>query len=98
MTNQQLTKRKKLKEKKTMPKTDKLTKQPLTIMDIQTRSMKKLEERKKYLEDTMTNGTVAIHHGDKYGQISDIKIVRSGLFHHQLYFTGILIDTYAKVR
>ena len=98
MTNQQLTKRKKLKEKKTMPRTDKLTKQPLTIMDIQTRSNKKLQERKKILEEAMTNGTVVIHHGDKYNQISDIKVVRSGLFHKQLYFTGVLIATYAKIR
>ena len=81
-----------------MPRTDKLTKQPLTIMDMQTRSNKKLQERKKILENAMANGTVVIHHGDKYGQISDIEIVRSGLFHRQLYFTGILIDTYAKVR
>ena len=81
-----------------MTKVKNLPKHPILVMDIQTRSMKKLEERKKYLEDAMANGAVVIHHGDKYGQIRDIKVVRSGLFHHQLYFTGILIDTYAKVR
>ena len=81
-----------------MTKVKNLPKHPILVMDIQTRSMKKLEERKKYLEDAMANGAVVIHHGDKYGQIRDIKVVRSSLFHHQLYFTGILIDTYAKVR
>lgn len=81
-----------------MTKVKNLPKHPILVMDIQTRSMKKLEERKKYLEAAATNGTVVIHHRDKYGQISDIKVVRSGLFHHQLYFTGILIDTDAKVR
>lgn len=81
-----------------MTKVKNLPKHPILVMDIQTRSMKKLEERKKYLEDAMTNRTVVIHHGDTYGWISDIKIVRSGLFHHQLYFTGILIDTHDKVR
>ena len=80
-----------------MTKVKNLPKHPILVMDIQTRSMKKKKKKKKYLEDAMANGTVVIHHGDKYGQISDIKVVRSGLFHHQLYFTGILIDTYAKV-
>ena len=68
----------------------------LTIMELQTRSKKKLDERKKTLEDFITSGEVYIHHGDKY-IIKSTEIVQSGLFMKQLYFTGELIDRYCKI-
>lgn len=73
-----------------MPKSENLSKQPLTILDLQTRDNEKLEERKKVLEDHMTNKKVLIHRGDKY-LISEVKIVRLSWLYKQLYFTGTLV-------
>ena len=96
MTQQQLTNLRKAKERNAMPKSEKLSKQPLTILDLQTHSNKKLEERKKVLEDHMTNQTVLIHHGDKY-LISGVKVVKLSWLYKQLYFTGTLVSQYATV-
>ena len=79
-----------------MTKVKNFPKNPMLVMDIRTRSLKKLKERKKFLEDAMMNNTEVIHRGDTYSQINGIKVVPSGLFYHQLYFTGVLVDTHAK--